>query len=141
MSQYAHCCSPPCAVGCHICSPSNRPILYLSDGFGGNGGGGDGDGELAIQDEWDEREMTNLRLARRREAELNARAEIRLWGCDTDNVGAVAAPGVQGGALDAGAWGGAGPDEAGARFVPFRPVDDEGWQVMRCLFFVPPPPR
>ncbi|CAN0011689.1 unnamed protein product, partial [Laminaria digitata] len=89
---------------------------------------------VALQDEWDDREMSNLRMYRRRVAEANAQAEISVWGCDTDSVGGyVAADGGEGG-LGAAAGGrgggeGAGVDEFGERVVPYQPVADEEWQV------------
>ncbi|CAM9674290.1 unnamed protein product, partial [Ectocarpus fasciculatus] len=66
-----------------------RPILYFNDNidsFKAAAGGGD----IRLQDEWDEREMANLRQAGSRQAEAQATAEIRLWGCETDAAGAPA---------------------------------------------------
>lgn len=106
-------------------TPWNRPILYLKDeaeaAAAGDGGSGSGNGDLRMQDEWDEREMGNRRQARRRAAEDQAAAEIRLWGCETDAAGAPLSAEEGGGAAASAA--------ARAGFVPFEPACDEGWQV------------
>ncbi|CAM9817389.1 unnamed protein product, partial [Scytosiphon promiscuus] len=82
-----------------------RPILYFNDFTDAAAGG-----NLPLQDEWDTREMANRRLARRRSAEAQAEAEIRLWGSETDATGmAVAAVDGGAGGIAAGGCGSAAP--------------------------------
>lgn len=146
--EHHHLVTPLPASKCLI-----RPILYFNDNIdsfkaavGGREAGG---GDIRLQDEWDEREMANLRQAGSRQAEAQAAAEIRLWGCETDAAGAPtgaasssaghvgrAATATGGGAAGGGAAGGervAGVDADNARFVPFEPACDENWQVCVVL--------
>ncbi|CAM9393637.1 unnamed protein product, partial [Ectocarpus sp. 12 AP-2014] len=89
--------------------------------------------------------MANLRQAGSRQAEAQAAAEIRLWGCETDAAGAPtgaapssaghvgrAATATGGRAAGGGAAGGDGAegvDADNALFVPFEPACDENWQL------------
>ena len=79
--------------------------------------------------------MANVRLGRRRAAERAAEAEIALWGCATDVIGAPIDDGVGGvggvAAVAAAVEAGRDCTGAGAEYVPCQPVHDEDWQVWR----------
>lgn len=89
-------------------------MLYFDDG--------DDASDLSEQDEWDAREMANLRSVRRRDDEYAVEAEIALWACATDSLGTP----IDGTSLFVSGVDGIG---AGTEFVPVQPVRMEHWQV------------